>query len=197
MAPLSLSIRDRSLCAAKRRLMIVSTEASGGIGKDVLQLIVAVKGNTMFRRMLVLSLVPLLLLPGICHAHAWISDHDPSGKDRSPHFHLRFFSCSLGQSEGDPHPCSLSSLDQTNTFDRSRSASDHDRDAVYLPLSILFGWQSSPKVDLVDPSVQLTLVAMVCDTHAMSGSVQPAALCSPPLPSESSPIPLQFLPLLI
>jgi hypothetical protein len=146
---------------------------------------------------LVLSLIPLLLLPGACHAHAGISDHDPSGKDRSPHFHLRFFLGMWKQSGEDRPPSSHVGRNPFTTFDRNSPASDHDEDAVYLPLPLLLGWSAGPQINLVDPSTLIALAPEAGDTHAISLSARAAVLSSASQPDKAPPIRLRLLPLLI
>jgi hypothetical protein len=149
----------------------------------------------MLRRGVALVLIPLLLLPGMCgvHAHAGISDHDPSGKDRPPHFHLRVLASLWRQSADDPyrHPY------QSTTSTGGRQTPDHDDDAIYLPVSILLGGHTGPPVDSVaPPALQAPVVA--------ADSPSPASVRAPSQPSLVSavsnpmcPIYLRALSLLI
>jgi hypothetical protein len=99
----------------------------------------------MFRRRLARLLIVLLLQPWITcvHAHAGVSEHDPSGKVRPPHFHLRFLYSFWWQSTDvpsqRPHPATAR--------DGGASTPDHDADAIYLPVSILHGWDEGTQSD--------------------------------------------------
>lgn len=93
----------------------------------------------MFPRVVAPVLIPLLLLPGLCcaQAHHGISDHDPTGLERSPHFHLRFLLLALPNRDED--------------LCGSQPVEDHDDDAVYLSISTLLGWHSEHHPDPVAP----------------------------------------------
>jgi hypothetical protein len=134
----------------------------------------------MFRRGVAQLLVALLLQPGMlwAHAHAGISDHDPSGKVRPPHFHLRFL-YSLWQQPGeDPHYPR-----QTMALDGARTTPEHDADAVYLPISILLGWQTGPQVDSIVPYLIPVGVINSLPSASTVGPSEPAFL----LPISSQP----------
>jgi hypothetical protein len=86
-----------------------------------------------------LVLIPLLLLPGACaaHPHHAVNDHDPSGQDRSPHFHLRLLATHWPAFVEDQPTVG----NEETALDESAPESDHDADAVYLGLSVLMGGQ--------------------------------------------------------
>jgi hypothetical protein len=111
----------------------------------------------MLRRALVLALVPLLPLPGLAHTHAEHSAHDPSGLDRAPHLHLRFFyDWALAGQPGDS---------QTD---------DHDEDAVYFPASVVPGRNVEQSTAVVTaeaaPAPLPAMVACPCPAPAVAAA---------------------------
>jgi hypothetical protein len=114
----------------------------------------------MFRRVVVRLLTPLLLLPGIAHSHAGASAHDPSGLDRSPHFHLRMFYPLWHQVSNDQNRDFRHAGDEGETLSKGGSRVNHDDDAVYVPVYFLFGWYLESQVGQIDPSALVTLVGM-------------------------------------
>jgi hypothetical protein len=134
----------------------------------------------MFRRVVARLLVLLLFLPGTwaAHAHAGTSAHDPSGSDRAPHFHLRVFYVSWQQYPSGQNVHFHHWHDEGKALTGSKPATDHDDDAVYLPVSVLLGWCSDPPVDLGNA----TELAMLAGTVRLPD----VALIKIP-PQESSP----------
>jgi hypothetical protein len=96
----------------------------------------------MFRRRVAGFLILLVLQPwhSCAHAHSGVSEHDPSGKVRPPHFHLRFLYVAVRSPSESParpagHPAVSGGTD----------ARDHDADAIYVPISVLLGWDDGPQ----------------------------------------------------
>jgi hypothetical protein len=116
----------------------------------------------MFQRAVARVLILLLFLPGTwaAHAHAGTSAHDPSGLDRLPHFHLRFFNLSRQQDPSDQN-CHFRKCHEGKTFTGSKPTADHDEDAIYLPVSVLLGWCSNPPVDLASPTGLVMLAGTI------------------------------------
>jgi hypothetical protein len=144
----------------------------------------------MLRRVVVLLLVPVVLVPwaGIAHAHAGCSIHDPAGLDRAPHFHLRVL-CQLSQSCTDDDDCS-------QTLDWGTPSPDHDDDAVYVPTSVILG-RLSEHAPAVAPD-RTALLLLMPDIFAMA-PVAALSTTTPPLSPDAGPDPpcLRSLPLLI
>lgn len=146
----------------------------------------------MVRRVVVHLLVPLLLLPEMCaaHAHQGPCQHDPAGSDRCPHFHLRVLCCWQ-------QPVCYSHTGQPGSGDESEM--DHDADAVYLPVSVLLGWCSEqPQIALVtcELSALESIAPVVSPLHEWdSGSMNRFPF--PTVLSPSSTRSLRTLPLVI
>ena len=83
----------------------------------------------MFRRIVTITVMPLLLLPGLCqaHSHAGTGIEEPADHDSRPHFHLRWFAGSLFQIQHTPTCCSAEA-----GLHADNPAADHDADAVYF-----------------------------------------------------------------
>jgi hypothetical protein len=94
----------------------------------------------MYRRVVAHILIPLLLVPGLCHAHAGTSTDDLGGIIRPPHFHIR----SLIPS-GQQQPV-RGSLSEGWILHPVQAPQDHDADAIYLSLSVIHGWGSNFQV---------------------------------------------------
>ena len=155
--------------------------------------------NAMFRHVVSRLLVPLFLIPAMCpaHAHSGTSVHDPSGLNRAPHFHLRFFYLSWQQCRNEKNYYCRPESDEYKALAGRTPTADHDDDAVYLPLSVLLGWRSNSPVAPVDPSGLATLAGTICVPNAafvLSSSQEP----SPPAAHwQLCPIYLRSLTLLI
>lgn len=153
----------------------------------------------MFRRVVSRLLVPLFLIPGMCpaHAHCGMSVHDPSGLNRTPHFHLRFFYLSWQQCGNEKKHDSPAESDEYQARASRNPTADHDDDAVYLSLSILLGWRSNSPVAPVDPSGMAALAVTIYVPNTapvLTSSQEP----SPPAAyGQPCPIYLQSLILLL
>jgi hypothetical protein len=127
------------------------------------------------------------------HCHAGSSERDPSGKNRGPHFHLRFVSAFWGRHAGLPtgslsHPIAANCVAPTP---------DHDADALYLPIAISLGWDDSPQVDsLVSPVFVAALLPESFPLFALPAAT--SALANwPAISLQACPIYLRALTLLI
>jgi hypothetical protein len=153
----------------------------------------------MLWRVITGTLIPLVLLPGMCLAHPRTGD--ASGRDRAPHFHLRFFYalwqtlpddrsyCRRHRSNGDPTDSHF-----------AKPTPDHDYDAVYLPLSVIQGWRCEPlQVLLIDTATMLDLVqAETVDLLRSKLCLTPAQRLLSPFPHcQPCPIYLRSLSLVI
>src|SRR5262249_23754031 len=98
---------------------------------------------TMLHRVVSLLLVPTLLLQGVSFAHSHIGTgvQEPVGHDQTPHFHWHFV--------GTPALLRHDDEDQDADDDHANNeapglvapATDHDKDTVYVPLSVMLGWR--------------------------------------------------------
>jgi hypothetical protein len=115
----------------------------------------------MDRRRLSRLLIVLVLQPWMtcAHAHAGVSEHDPSGKLRPPHFHLRFLFLLWRQPGNGP----VRSSSRTAGLEGAAAPQDHDADAVYLPSAILLGWDDGPHADSSVPPPQRAVGAVADD----------------------------------
>jgi hypothetical protein len=119
----------------------------------------------MVRRIVSYHLIVLLLLPGVCaaHAHVGADDHDVSGLYRPPHFHLRDVYAWL---DSEPVDSSIP------------NPADHDRDAVYIPDSVESGWHAGRVLVALEPPAVAPFTAitdLVC-TPAHTFPVEPHRL---------------------
>jgi hypothetical protein len=137
----------------------------------------------MFWRAVVLALMPLLPLPGFAHAHAECSAHDPTGIDRAPHLHLRFF-----------YDWALPATDQP----AGPQSEDHDDDAVYFPASVVLG-RGAEQTSAVVPSDTAPLPLPGTGAGIQTALVTaPTSLClAPSRRADACPIYLRARALLI
>jgi hypothetical protein len=146
----------------------------------------------MHRKALPIVSVVLVLQPGmwLVHSHAEISKHDPSGKVRPPHFHLRFL-FPLWHTPADD------SCSPVSGVSGKRPTSDHDYDAVYLHASVLLGWSNGPQVEsFVPPSLSGALATS--NLLRLASSAAPSEhVLSPLASSQTCPLYLGSLVLLI
>jgi hypothetical protein len=118
----------------------------------------------MLRRVVVLVLALLVPLPGLAHTHAGYTSHDPSGIDRSPHFHLRSF-----------YAWALDGQDRSSNADEE--SEDHDDDAVYVSASVVLGRGAEHSATgVADGPTQVIPCSLVL-------CCQPAAAAAPPMGS--------------
>ena len=117
----------------------------------------------MRRRQIVHLLIVLILQPWLscAHAHAEISEHDPSGKLRAPHFHLRFLFAFWRQ----PADLSAPTAQHAMAMTGGAAARDHDLEALYIPVSILLGWDDGHDTDVQFLPVDLALSTGVGSRH--------------------------------
>jgi hypothetical protein len=105
-------------------------------------------------------LIVLVLQPwlSLAHTHTEVSEHDPSGKFRPPHFHLRFFSVFWRHSNEAP----VSQIRHAAALTGGAAAPDHDIDAIYVPVSVLLGWDDGPRAETSIPPSDLVGTVSVC-----------------------------------
>jgi hypothetical protein len=154
----------------------------------------------MIRRNIALLLTVSLLQPGMwcVHSHAGISDHEPSGMLRAPHFHLRFVYSLWRQPASESPRTTLPSAGlQTASLPRSESTADHDADALYLPLSIVLGWDNGPPVDLLVPPAIADALPLDCLQAPALLTATAARACRPVVSGDPCPPYLRSLALLI
>jgi hypothetical protein len=133
---------DVRLLGPSRRSMVEVREARPGptrCGEDQW------RRAGMCRRRLARILIVLVLQPWLtcAHAHAGVSEHDPSGRVRPPHFHLRFLFFLWRQPGADP----VQPTSHTPGLEGGAAPQDHDADAIYLPSAVLLGWDDGPHAD--------------------------------------------------
>ena len=143
----------------------------------------------MYRRVVAHLLIPLLLVPGLSHAHAGTSNDDSGGMIRPPHFHIR----SLIPS-GQQQPV-RGSRSERWILHPVQAPQDHDADAIYLSLSVIHGWGPNLLVITVDLPAPLTWVDGVFSPFCFS--THPRTIAQPGLLLSPCPLYLRSLSLLI
>jgi hypothetical protein len=131
------------------------------------------------------------------HSHAGTSVHDASGLNRPPHFHLRFFYLWWQQSRNEQNYYFPQGSYDGKALTDSRPTTDHDVDAVYLPVSFLLGWRSDSPVDPVSPSGLVALAGTMCLSSAALILIPSQEPSSPALRWQPCAIYLRSLTLLI
>jgi hypothetical protein len=148
----------------------------------------------MRQRAALLLLVLSLVQPGLScvQCHAGCIEHDPSGKLRSPHFHvccLHAFCCSdhrlFGRADG------------LITVRSCARVHDHDCDAIDLPISVVQSWTSDRRLDsFAQHAIDSTLPAVGFSPGAYVGSLS-QRLSSVVVSPETRPVYLRLSALLI
>jgi hypothetical protein len=151
----------------------------------------------MLWRVITGLLIPLILLPGMCLAHP--SAQDASGRDRTPHLHLRFF-YTLWRTFPDDRDHGRLHRSNAGATDShcGKPTPDHDHDAVYLPVSVIQGWRCEPPQVLLVDTATMLVPAEIVDSLPTTLCLTPAQrLLSPSHHCQPCPIYLRSLSLII